>query len=139
MWYFAYGSNLNSKAVVEWSRHFGHKPPPMKPGRPAVLDNYRLSFPIFSEYWGGGIGDIVYDPGKYVMGAVFDLSDTDLAILDLKVQRKLDTGGKEIGVYRRIEVDVAPSAKVSRSRQLPIKASAWSGITSRPHSTTWTW
>ena len=87
MWYFAYGSNLNSRAVAEWCRHFGHRPPPMKPGKPAVLDNYRLSFPIFSEYWGGGIADIVYDPGKYVGGAVFDLSDADLNILDQKVGR----------------------------------------------------
>ena len=55
--------------------------PPLRPqaaatskaGRPAVLDNYRLGFPIFSEYWGGGIADIVYDPGKYVSGALFDL------------------------------------------------------------------
>ena len=41
----------------------------LKPGKPAVLDNYRLCFPIFSEYFGGGIADIVYDPGKYVAGA----------------------------------------------------------------------
>ena len=27
---------------------FGHRPPAMRPGRPAVLDNYRLSFPIFN-------------------------------------------------------------------------------------------
>jgi hypothetical protein len=32
MWYFAYGSNLNSKAVSEWCRHFGHKPPNLQPG-----------------------------------------------------------------------------------------------------------
>jgi len=62
MWYFAYGSNLNSRAVGEWCRHFGYKPPALKPGRAAILDNYRLGFPIFSEYWGGGIADIVYDP-----------------------------------------------------------------------------
>jgi len=83
----------------------------MKPGKPAVLDNYRLSFPIFSEYWGGGIADIVYDPGKYVAGAVFDLTEADLAILDQKVVRKLDPSGKEIGVYRRIEVEIAPLGK----------------------------
>jgi hypothetical protein len=59
MWYFAYGSNLNSRAVAEWCRHYGFRAPAMKPGKPAVLDNYRLSFPIFSEYFGGGIGDIV--------------------------------------------------------------------------------
>lgn len=123
MWYFAYGSNLNSRAVVEWCRHYGHKPPNLKPGKPAVLDNYRLSFPIFSEYWGGGIGDIVYDPGKYVMGAIFDLSDSDLAILDQKVGRRLDNGGKEIGVYRRIEVEVAPLGKGT-----PLKAVTYQGV-----------
>ena len=111
MWYFAYGSNLNSRAVAEWCRHFGHKAPSLKPGRPAVLDNYRLSFPIFSEYWGGGIADIVYDPGKYVQGAVFDLQESDLAVLDLKVVRKLDASGKEAGVYKRINVKVAPLGK----------------------------
>src|SRR5688572_20230975 len=123
MWYFAYGSNLNSRAVAEWSRHFGHKPPPMKPGKPAVLDNYRLCFPIFSEYWGGGIADIVYDPGKYVAGAVFDLSEGDLAILDHKVSRKLDGTGKEVGVYKRIEMEVAPLGKGQ-----PMKAVTYQGV-----------
>ncbi len=95
----------------------------MKPGKPAVLDNYRLSFPIFSEYWGGGIADIVYDPGKYVAGAVFDLSDADLAILDQKVVRKLDPSGKEVGVYRRIEVEIAPLGKGQ-----PMKAITYQGL-----------
>lgn len=123
MWYFAYGSNLNSRAVTDWCRHFGHKPPNLKPGKPAVLDNYRLSFPIFSEYWGGGIGDIVYDPGKYVMGAVFDLSDHDLSILDQKVARMLDASGKDVGVYRRLEVEIAPLGKGQA-----IKAVTYQGV-----------
>ena len=80
----------------------------MKAGKPSVLDNYRLCFPIFSEYWGGGIADIVYDPGKYVSGALFDLTEAELKILDQKVGRKLDAGGKEVGVYKRIEVKIAP-------------------------------
>jgi hypothetical protein len=111
MWYFAYGSNLNARAVSEWTRHYGFRAPAMKPGFPAVLDNYRLSFPIFSEYYGGGIGDIVYDPGKYVMGALFDLSDADLTVLDAKVNRKVDAGGKETGTYKRITVKVPPLGK----------------------------
>ena len=123
MWYFAYGSNLNSRAVGEWCRHFGHKPPNLKPGKPAVLDNYRLCFPIFSEYWGGGIADIVYDPGKYVAGAVFDLTDADLAILDQKVSRKLDGTGKEVGVYKRIEIEVAPLGKGQS-----MKAATYQGV-----------
>ena len=110
MWYFAYGSNLNAQAVTEWCRHFGHRPPNLKPGKPAVLDNYRLGFSIYSEYWGGGIADIVYDPGKYVAGALLELSESDLSVLDLKVGRKFESG-KETGVYRRIEARVAPLGK----------------------------
>src|SRR3979490_2904897 len=101
MWYFAYGSNLNQKAVTEWCRHYAHRAPNLKGGRAAVLDNYRLSFPIFSEYYGGGIADIVYDPGKYVQGALFNLVEADLHVLDQKVGRKTDTSGKEVGVYKR--------------------------------------
>jgi hypothetical protein len=112
MWYFAYGSNLNSSAVAEWCRHYRYRPPALKPGKPAVLDNFRLCFPIFSEYYAGGIADIAYDPGKYVLGALFDLTEADLKVLDAKVGRKFDpTSGKEIGVYRRTEVKVSPMAK----------------------------
>ncbi|HMB96549.1 MAG TPA: gamma-glutamylcyclotransferase family protein [Tepidisphaeraceae bacterium] len=122
MWYFAYGSNLNARAVAEWCRHHGHRPPQMKGGRPAVLDNYRLCFPIYSEYWSGGIGDIVYDPGKYVAGALYDLNDNEVAMLDNKVGRKLD-GDKEIGVYKHIEVKVAPLGKGE-----PVMAMTYQGV-----------
>jgi len=40
----------------------------MKAGKPSVLDNYRLCFPIYSEYWGGGIADIVYDESGNLAG-----------------------------------------------------------------------
>src|SRR6201995_1400748 len=107
MWYFAYGSNLNARAVADWCRHHSQRCPNLKSGRPAVLDNYRLCFPIYSEYWGGGIGDIVYDPGKYVAGVLFDLPDSELKLLDAKVGRKVDEQGREVGVYKRTEVSVA--------------------------------
>jgi hypothetical protein len=122
MWYFAYGSNLNARAVAEWCRHYGHRPPQLKGGRPAVLDNYRLCFPIFSEYWNGGIADIVYDPGKYVSGALYDLSDTDMKVLDAKVNRKLD-GDREVGTYKRIEVRIAPLGKGE-----PVQAITYQGV-----------
>ena len=123
MWYFAYGSNLNSRAVAEWCRHHGHRPPPMKAGKPSVLDNYRLSFPVYSDYWGGGVADIVYDPGKYVAGALLDLTDADLKVLDEKIGRKLDNGGREIGLYKRIEVKVAPLG-----RGEPVMAITYQGV-----------
>jgi hypothetical protein len=111
MWYFAYGSNLNGRAVSDWCRHYKHRPPALKNGKPGVLDNYRLCFPVYSEYWGGGIADIVYDPGKYVAGALFDLNEAEMKVLDQKVGRKIDDSGREIGVYKRIEVTVAPLGK----------------------------
>lgn len=124
MWYFAYGSNLNARAVAEWCRHFAHRVPVIKPGRPAVLDNYRLGFSIYSEYWGGGIADIVYDPGKYVAGALLDVSEGDMAVLDLKVDRKSENS-RELGVYRRIEVRVAPLGKGE-----PVQAVTYQGTNS---------
>ncbi len=123
MWYFAYGSNLNVRAVTEWCRHFGHRPPQLKGGKPAVLDNYRMCFPIYSEYWGGGIADIVYDPGKYVSGVLFDLSDAEMHILDTKVVRKLDAAGKDLGVYKRIEVKISPLVKGE-----PVQAITYQGM-----------
>jgi hypothetical protein len=111
MWYFAYGSNLNYQAVAEWCRHYGHAAPNLKKGRAAVLANYRLCFPIYSEYWGGGIADIEYDPGKSIAGVLFNLTEAELAVLDQKVERKLDATGREIGTYRRMEVKVSPQAK----------------------------
>jgi hypothetical protein len=122
MWYFAYGSNLNARAVAEWCRHHGQRCPSLKNGRPAVLDNYRLSFPVYSEYWGGGIADIVYDPGKYVAGVLFDLAEADLKVLDQKVGRKLDAAGREIGVYRHTQVKVAPLG-----RSEPVMAVTYQG------------
>jgi hypothetical protein len=122
MWYFAYGSNLNARAVAEWCRHHAHRPPALKGGRPGVLDNYRLCFPIFSEYWGGGIADIIYDPGKYVAGALFELNENDMRVLDAKVDRHLESD-KEAGIYKRIEVKVAPLGKGE-----PAKAITYQGI-----------
>jgi hypothetical protein len=123
MLYFAYGSNLNARAVTEWCRHHSHRPITLQGGRPGVLDNYRLGFPIYSEYWGGGIADVVYDPGKYVMGVLFDLSETDLDLLDLKVGRECDRGGNEIGVYQRVNLKVAPLGKGE-----PVVAVTYQGV-----------
>lgn len=128
MLYFAYGSNLNSKAVADWCRHYGHRPPAMTNASRAVLDNYRLCFPIFSEYWSGGIGDIEYDAGKYVMGMLYEVTPTELATLDAKVGRKLDAAGNEAGVYKHIEVSVAPLSSTH-----PVKAITYQGVSAEKY------
>lgn len=111
MWYFAYGSNLNARAVADWCRNAGKRLPNLRRGRPAILPNYRLCFPVYSAAWGGGIADIAYDPGKSVSGALFDLTDAEMRILDEKVGRRVDANGKDVGVYRRIDVRVRPLSK----------------------------
>lgn len=123
MYYFAYGSNLNAKAVAEWCKHHGLKPPAMKNLRAAVLDNYRMCFPIFSEYWGGGIGDIEYDPGKYVQGALVNLTEAEMETLHQKVGRKLDANGKDVGTYKLIQITVTPLGKGT-----PVEAWTYQGV-----------
>ena len=123
MFYFAYGSNLHHKSVADWCAHYGHKPPNLRGGRAVVLDNHRLMFPIFSEYWGGGTADIVYDPGKYVAGALFELTEAEQAVLDEKVRRQVDLQGREVGVYKRIPVKVRPMGKGR-----PIDAITYQGV-----------
>jgi hypothetical protein len=94
----------------------------MKAGKPAVLDNYRLCFPIYSEYWGGGTADIVYDPGKYVAGVLFEMTEAELAVMDQKVGRKVDPSGREVGIYGRLTVKVAPLG-----RGEPVEAITYQG------------
>lgn len=123
MWYFAYGSNLNARAVAEWCRHHGKRLPSLRNGKPAVLQNYRLCFPLFSEAWGGGIADIIYDPGKSVSGALFELTELEQRVLDEKVGRRLDANVKEIGTYRRLDIVVSPIGKGEA-----IKAMTYQGL-----------
>ena len=106
MHYFAYGSNLSAKLVQSWARQHNLRPPAYRNGRAALLENHRLCFPIFSEYWGGGVADVAYDPGKTVMGAVFDVVERDLETLDQKVNRRVDAAGQEVGAHRRQDVQV---------------------------------
>ena len=120
--YFAYGSNLNSKAVADWAKQHGHRISGLKSPRPAVLDNYRLCFPIFSEYWGGGVGDIEYEAGKYVMGTLFEVTQAELDLLDLKVGRAVDSMGRETGLYKHVEVTISPLGKGT-----PVKALTYQG------------
>src|SRR5206468_8858867 len=58
----------------------------------------------------------------------FDLAEVDLSVLDMKVVRKIEHA-KDVGVYRRIDVKVAPLGKGE-----PVQAITYQGTsTDRYH------
>jgi len=75
MYYFAYGSNLNQKQMLE-------RCPDSKPEFPATLPNYKLVFVGWSRQWRGGVASIRRFSGERVPGAVYEVSDRDLRRLD---------------------------------------------------------
>jgi gamma-glutamylcyclotransferase len=75
MYYFAYGSNLNKKQMRE-------RCPDSKSLFRATLPNYKLIFTGWSRQWRGGVASIKPFRGEKVMGAIYEVSDTDLRKLD---------------------------------------------------------
>ena len=75
MYYFAYGSNLSRKQMAE-------RCPGSKPLFPATLPNYKLIFTDWSRQWKGGIASIRPVKGEKVMGAIYEITDTNLKQLD---------------------------------------------------------
>lgn len=75
MYYFAYGSNLNRKQILQ-------RCPASKPKFSVVLPNYKLIFTGWSRQWKGGIASIKPFRGEKVKGAVYEISETDLKKLD---------------------------------------------------------
>ena len=75
MYCFAYGSNLNKKQMLE-------RCPESKPEFVATLHNYKLVFVGWSRQWRGGVISIKPFRGGRVLGAVYEVSDSDLKRLD---------------------------------------------------------
>ena len=75
MYYFAYGSNLNKKQMLE-------RCPDSKPKVKATLHNYKLVFVGWNRQWRGGIASIKPFRGERVIGAIYEVSDTDSKRLD---------------------------------------------------------
>lgn len=75
MHYFAYGSNLDPQQMAERC-----------PGCTVVglgeLRDHRLSFPLTSHDWGGGVASVAVAHGESVWGVVYELTDAHLAALD---------------------------------------------------------
>ena len=75
MYYFAYGSYLNKKLMLECC-------PDSEPKFTANLPNYNLVFVGWSRQWRGGLVSIRPFRGERVPGAIYEVSDRDLRRLD---------------------------------------------------------
>ena len=75
MFYFAYGTTLDPD---EMSR--------LCPGSVAVglaaLHDHRLAFPRYSSRWEGGVAGLAHAHGEIVWGALYAVTESDLAALD---------------------------------------------------------
>src|SRR4030042_3731889 len=111
MYYFAYGSNLSKKQMIE-------RCPGSKPKFSAVLPNYKLIFTGWSRQWKGGTASVKPFRGEKVKGAVYEISDSDL--------RKLDKFQDYPVTYNRLNVtvwtddgDPAPAVTYIKNEQSP--------------------
>ena len=75
MYYFAYGSNLNRKQMTQ-------RCPENQPRFRAVLPSYKLIFTGWSRQWRSSTASIKPFQGEKVPGAVYELSERDLRLLD---------------------------------------------------------
>lgn len=66
----------------------------------AYLPDHTIHFPRFSSQWRCGLASITPSPGERVWGAVFELTDEDLKILDTY------NGEVPEGAFRHLEVTV---------------------------------
>lgn len=96
VWYFAYGSNMQSATLrgrrgVAWTR-----------ARAARVRGWRLVFdkPALLAV-GHGFANIIPDPGAELLGVLFELSEHDLAHVEL-------TEGVLIGNYAAVDVEAWP-------------------------------
>lgn len=73
--YFAYGSNLGQSVLRE-------RCPRARQVGVARVDDHRIGFTRRSARRGGGVADVVSAAGIVVWGALFELCDDDVAVLD---------------------------------------------------------
>ena len=93
MYYFAYASNLNRKQMLE---HY----PDSLPRFTASLPNYRLIYTGWSRQWRGGVASIKPLRGEKVLGAIYEVSDRDLAKLDRLENCPATYNRLKVTVYR---------------------------------------
>ncbi len=89
MYYFAYGSNINKKQMLE-------RCPDSRPMFVTTLPNYKLAFVGWSRQWRGGVATIMLLRGEKVLGAIYEVSGRDL--------RRLDSYEGYPGNYSRLKI-----------------------------------
>ena len=75
MFYFAYGSNLDAEQM-------SRRCPGARVVGLAELRDHRLTFPLTSHDWGGGVASVGVAHGEGGWGVVYELGDPELASLD---------------------------------------------------------
>jgi gamma-glutamylcyclotransferase len=75
MYYFAYASNLSRRQMQE-------RCPGAKPLFRARLPHYKLVFTGWSRKWRGGTATLRSSTGDVVVGAIYEVSQSDLRVLD---------------------------------------------------------
>lgn len=73
--YFAYGADMPRQQMAE-------RCPRCKPRTVASLPNHRLMFTGWSRRWRGGVASVRQAQGERVAGAVYEVSDAELRLMD---------------------------------------------------------
>jgi len=81
---FVYGSNLDAAGRDAWLRAHGHAGAMPRSLGTALLLDRRLSFERFGRTRNGGVCTLTVAPGHVVDGALMEVDDTLLAMLDQK-------------------------------------------------------
>ena len=108
---FAYGSNLASSEMEAWC-------PEARFAGVARLPDHRLALNRRSIRWGGGAVDIVPAAGEEVWGALYELPDGQLDLLDAKEGQGW--------AYRRTTV------RVEAADGRPLEAAAYEVVDKEP-------
>jgi gamma-glutamylcyclotransferase len=75
MYYFAYGTTLSRKEMAAVC-------PGAKPVTTVVLPNFKLIFSGWARQWRGGLATIRQFQGEKVKGALYEIQESDLRLLD---------------------------------------------------------
>lgn len=75
MYHFGYGSNLSFEYTKDML-------PSARVAMKAFLPNFSIQFQVWSEIRQGGLSNVAFDPGKIVHGAIFEVTEEEMSILD---------------------------------------------------------